>query len=1094
MMSALSLRKGSIFDGYEILGEIGRGGMAIIYEAQKDNQLVAIKMMHIINPTPEHIERFHREHSILKKISHKYILNVHHEGEFQGFPYFVMERLRGIVLSEKLKEWTKTNPSDRFQQAHSFLIQITRALKYIHNQGLVHRDIKLNNLMVLNDGSIRLMDFGVVQTPDTELTQLGAMVGTAPYISPEQIKGSEIDARSDLYALGIVLYQMLTGKHPFQAKTMASYLNHHLKTIPTPPHQLNKLIPPKLETVALRLLEKNPEDRFSSARHLLLFLGEKQSNEGAIIGRCKELGVLRKLIMQTSREDAQRLIIRGASGIGCTILLKEANRFATLHQKRSFFCRNTSTKQPAYSGFQAFFQEQVRGAQDSEVELLSRLFEEQRFEAVEKWSIYSAIKNLLCTQLDILLVDNIDQADPGTLELLEYLIRDSSPIFIILVFHDETPAINEILSSANHQELRPSTLNLSDVEEFILDFLPSGPQTRPIARRMLDKTGGNPTLLHHILSTLSDRGALDEEYLYTAPLPFPENLNESASQRWLKLSEEEQLVLSIFAISRSSLTQKQLKKSAILPLSTGEISEVLDKLAKEKFLEHSEMGFQLLHTWMRSVILSWLPQPLITDCHAALAQMLEQTHSLHLGVILEALAYHCEEGNLLAKAYLYLSAAAEQLKNQTHFEASLNHIERAEHLELEAKKHIPYRRFSVSKLTLMILKLEILRIMGRVQEVSNVFEQHNFDELDLYPAHILCQFYTELLRHYREQFHLDKAMDAAIKALDYARCGESHMQVTPLYHLGAIFFEQGDFGTARQHFMEALHILSEHHSPKGFALINNGLGALAMIEGDSVTARRYFNSAIKVCKKSSLIEEGINPLTNLAELHHCTGHFTKGLQLIEELLPKCKAINFPQGEGVLLRYKTLLLGDLGRKQEALTAGKRAYELQKSLNNPHEQLTTLVFLLRIQMEHTELLDEALSLAEQYDIEGFYPILLSWKARILWQQGQKVQLSTSQLNISNVPHQKIRSLLNLANYYGFIEQKEEAIVLAHQALQLANQCRFRYYSYRATLLLSVLDDHNSRHKVNAASLSKTLRAALSAEDEHSFLRRNEASFHE
>ena len=164
-----------------------------------------------------------------------------------------------------------------------------------------------------------------------------------------------------------------------------------------------------------------------------------------------------------------------------------------------------------------------------------------------------------------------------------------------------------------------------------------------------------------------------------------------------------------------------------------------------------------------------------------------------------------------------------------------------------------------------------------------------------------------------------------------------------------------------------------------------------MIEGDSVTARRYFNSAIKVCKKSSLIEESINPLTNLAELHHCTGHFTKGLQLIEELLPKCKAINFPQGEGVLLRYKALILGDLGRTQEAQAAGKRAYDLQKKLNNPHEQLMALVFWLRAQMEHTELLDEALSLAEQYDIEGFYPILLSWKAVSC---GRRDKKSTSQ----------------------------------------------------------------------------------------------------
>ncbi|MBM73898.1 MAG: hypothetical protein CMK59_00750 [Proteobacteria bacterium] len=1098
MISALSLRKGSVVDGYTVLGEIGRGGMAIIYEAQKENEVVAIKMMHTLNPTPEHIERFHREHSILKKISHPYILNVYHEGTFQDSPYFVMERLRGKVLSESIKEWRQISSSQRFKQARIFLIQIAKALKYIHNQGLVHRDLKLNNLMVLEDGSIRLMDFGVVHTPDTELTQMGAMVGTASYISPEQIQGHEIDARADLYALGIVLYQMLTGEHPFQAKSMAGYLNHHLKTTPDPPHHVSKLVPHKLELAALRLLEKNPDDRFSSARHLLLFLGIKSNDEHAIIGRSKELAVLRKRIVQTPKDEAHLLVIRGPSGIGCTMLLKEAQQFASFHQNKSFFCRNTSSQQPAYSGFQSFFKEiQTQSEHSSDLEQLSMLFEDKRFETVEKWSIYAAIKRLLCTHLDLLMIDNIDQADAGTLELLEYLIRVQAPLFIIVVFHDETPIITQILNSTTYQELQPSALTHSDVEEFLLEFLSHSPQTHSIAQKLLEKTGGNPTLLHHILSTLSNRGTLDEQQVYGAPLPLPQNLKESTSQRWAKLSEEEQLLLAIFAISRNPLTKHQIQKSAILPLSTGEISEALNKLAHENFLEHSKSGFQLLHTWMSTVIQNRLPQSLIVNCHAALAQMLEKTHSLQTNVIIESLAYHCEEGKLYTKAYLYLSAAAEQLKNQTLFEASLDHIERAERLACEAQKHMIYRRFSVSQMILKVLKLEILRIMGRVQEAALLFKENHIEQPDLYPPHILSVFYTELLRHHREQFQLEQAMTAALKALELSRSSEAHIQIPPLYHLGAIYFEQGEFRTARQYFMEALHILSEHHIPKGFALVNNGLGALAMIEGDSVTARRYFNGAIKVCKKSSLIEESINPLTNLAELHLCTGHFSKGLQLINELLPKCKAINFPQGEGVLLRYKSMLLGDLGYTEKAQIAGERAYLLQKKLNNPHEQLSSLFMWLKSTFPlHTEstLLDEALSLAENHDVEGFYPILLCWKAHLLWKQGHKMDLNVTELKISHVPHQRIRCLLSLAHYLNFIEETEQASDLAHQALILANKCRFRFYSYKATLLLSILKPEHSRHKLNAASLGKTLKAALSSEEQHHFMLRNQASFHE
>ena len=147
-----------------------------------------------------------------------------------------MELLEGKVLREEVKTWTKISPTQRFEKTEKILIQIANALDYIHHQGLVHRDVTPANIMVLNDGSVKLMDFGVVKLPGMDITIAGEVIGTAAYISPEQIKGEQVDARADLYSLGTALYLMLTDRRPFTARTLTGYLNRHLNQKPDPPH------------------------------------------------------------------------------------------------------------------------------------------------------------------------------------------------------------------------------------------------------------------------------------------------------------------------------------------------------------------------------------------------------------------------------------------------------------------------------------------------------------------------------------------------------------------------------------------------------------------------------------------------------------------------------------------------------------------------------------------------------------------------------------------------------------------------------------------------------------------------------------------
>ena len=197
---------GEMIDHYLLKKEIGRGGMAIIFEAidQRDSSTVALKVMSHRENNEDFQKRFQREFKALSNLNHPNVLRVFTRGECNGSPYFTMEYLKGQTLREKVTAWTALSPTERFARARSILIQMARALDYIHYLGWVHRDISPANIMIMPDDTVKLMDFGVVKIPGTELTIVGEVIGTVAYISPEQIKNDAVDPRADLYSLAPV--------------------------------------------------------------------------------------------------------------------------------------------------------------------------------------------------------------------------------------------------------------------------------------------------------------------------------------------------------------------------------------------------------------------------------------------------------------------------------------------------------------------------------------------------------------------------------------------------------------------------------------------------------------------------------------------------------------------------------------------------------------------------------------------------------------------------------------------------------------------------------------------------------------------------
>lgn len=256
---------------YQILGQIGRGGMATVFKAHDPGlgRDVAVKFLHAtLCADEEYRARFLREARAAGGLSHPNIVTVHDVGEIDGRPYMAMELLEGQTLSDTMQEGQALPVRDVIIMG----IQLSRALDYAHSRGVVHRDIKPGNIMLVKaTRTIKVADFGIahVDTPGTtQRTRVGDIIGTPQYMSPEQAMGEKLDGRSDLFSLGIVLYQMLTGQRPFQGEGLVALVMKITHEEPPPMEKLRPNIPPALRRVVERCLSKERDKRFQTGREL----------------------------------------------------------------------------------------------------------------------------------------------------------------------------------------------------------------------------------------------------------------------------------------------------------------------------------------------------------------------------------------------------------------------------------------------------------------------------------------------------------------------------------------------------------------------------------------------------------------------------------------------------------------------------------------------------------------------------------------------------------------------------------------------------------------------------------------------------------
>ena len=1129
---------GSLIGDYEVIQEVGRGGMAVILSArhQTSGELRAIKLVLPGSHHDEVVRRFHLEFDTLARLEHPGVLRVYETGSFEGRPFIVMEFIDGMELGAAVESWMLLPPSDRFQKAKAVLVSVAKALEYVHSQGLVHRDVTPSNVMLLRDGSIRLMDFGVVKEPGADLTTVGEVVGTAAYIAPEQINGARVDSRTDLYGLGAVLYLMLTGRRPFNARTLAGYLEKHLHRPVRPPREIVPTVPKGLNDACIRLLEKDPKSRFGSASHLLHALDEASASDAVIaagnwdpgvVGRAGELAQVREAMARLAAGQGGLMVLEATYGMGRSALASDAMTQAKRFGIPCSFGRSMTPDQRAFETYRETYRALIDDT-SGPTALAVAFGERKAGEAtLEKWRVFSAFKGLLEQQGPRLLVlDDLDRADRGSIEMTEYLVRNlvgegKAPLLIVVT---REPAVGgdvlqDLLSSHNigveAELIRLGPLDVGAVEELLLSLVRDDPRVRDMAKRLHREGEGVPFFIREMLRILMEQGViepgpdgsrgritLDRKTIAESTLPIPASIRDAIKERVAPLSMSSKRLMGVLAVARAEMDANLMSYASMLDSDTimASIEELIDAgLVRERQVGETER-FELAQNRLRDVVLEDLPLNARQQIHRRIGEGLERIHRRRIDYVVESLAHHFEQGEVASKAYPYLIQAADKMMQRTFVREALEYLDRALRIEQDAREYMTLDDADRRLADLRLKRARALYHLGQLVKSTRELDAAGTLANELAEPRLQIGVATEVGFQSRRVRMLDEAERHLLRAVELAReHGERRMEIIPLYEMGGVAWSRGDLEAARNWWVEGLARSEQFNEETKLAWGYGGLGLLAMCKGQSAEARRKLEQAIEVCERYGLMERLTVARINLIELYHFTGNFRKGLQISDDTVNQSREVAYRAGEGLGMRYRTILLTDIGRFGEAMENAMASLRLHRELETKEDELASLVVACRaglaqgVVSDLEPMLDAATELLEGYDTEGFAPVVHAWRARVYAMQGRHSAACdaaelASQSEVRAWPGQRARANLNLARVYRALDARGEAFTLAEEALRLADASGYRHYAMRARqLLIECTDDEVviARHRRVAEALARSLAANLSREDAASFL---------
>ena len=710
------------------LGEGGRKRVYLAHDSRLDRE-VAFCVIRAEGLDPTGRQRVLREaQSVARLGQHPNLVTVHDIGEDNGNPYIVQEYMGGGDVSGLIGQAEEHRlPVER---TLAIAKDVCRGLSFIHAGGMVHRDLKPANVFLSTDGAARIGDFGLAVALDrSRITQYGLMLGTVSYMPPEQALGGESTLKADLYSLGAMLYEMVTGRPPFLGDDPTAVISQHINTPPVAPSWVTEHCPPSLEEVILKLLEKDPGQRPANAAEVLSALEKVDPSQksashsdsnvldrlarGVFVGRDKELDRLRKAFDEAFAGRGGLVMLVGEPGIGKTRTTQELETYARMRGAQVIWGRtHESTGAPPYWPWIQAGNQWAAGAgvapgalnlSPATVGELSRIFPdlrqqpgfvEPRAEAdpeSAQFRLFDAFATFIrAVAADVPLVialDDLHWADKPTLLLLQHVARELSRTRILIIgnYRDtditRQSALSESLAVLNREgsfeRVVLRGLSRGEVDSYIEAKAHVRP-TREVLDRIYEETEGNPFFLSELINLMAEEGTLSKDSV--SDIAVPEGVREALGRRLNRLSGETNELLQV-----ATIIGREFSYDALVALgdwSEDQLLKLIEEALDARVIEELDRPgrYRFTHAQMQETLLAELSTTRRVRMHGRVGAALEVQLGDRAVEQAPRLARHFLEAATLnrehaAKALRYSWAAGEQCERRAAWEEAVRHYQ-----------------------------------------------------------------------------------------------------------------------------------------------------------------------------------------------------------------------------------------------------------------------------------------------------------------------------------------------------------------------------------------------------------------------------------
>ena len=1009
---------------YKILLIMGRGGMGVVYAAERESDGTRVALKTLSLPHAWMLGGIRREIRALARIRHPGIVGILDEGVEEGLPWFAMELVLGQNLTEvshesKLEtavslEDTATGPPGRL----TLIRRICSALAYLHGEGLVHRDLKPSNVLVRSDGIPVVIDFGLIarfagSSGRESIEDVGRRVGTYAYMAPEQIRGELVDPRADLYSLGCILYEMVAARPPFGLEKESEVLLAHLYKDPSPPSRYARGVPPKLDALILKLLEKDPSKRMGHAEDVAAALAGLGAGNGmfaaiprarpylyrpALHGRGEAMGSLAEATARLLAGRAALVTIQAEAGLGKTRTLLSLN--AELREQRiqiiSTGCeppdahseRPVSALVPLLdvvvdhcrsSGAEAV--KQIIGDRAAvlaelvpSIETLPGLEVPEPPEALEPEgarlrllrAVWESLVEFAGSEPLVILIDDGQWADDLTVGFLQLLADSlgSERVLVVLAMRPEE-APSELTELKSTETIRLPPLPAGEVRAMVGDMLGVAAPPRGLLE-FLNRAEGNPFLVAEYVRLAVERGLLereaagqwrlagdeaDEARTYEV-LPVPDSVRNLLAARLEGLTPSATRYLECAAVI--GLPASDAIVARVAGLQTREQDDAALELMSAGILEEGRNGrLRFVKEGLRVLAYERIDPEARSSAHGAAADALAGDASR-----LEDMAFHLERAGQKGKAApIYLAAARRAAQRYLHHDAE--RLYRA-YLSVQAPSEatVAARRE---------LAENVLHVIGddasARTELEHALREARRLGLSRYQAACLQALGREerLLGLVTEaEEHLSSAHRIWRREED--RRGEGQT----LLELGDLQFDRRMFDEARGMFEAAQTVAAQAEAPQDEAAALGRLANVHAKEGRIPEARSLYRRALDLNRKHRQRAMEATNLENLASLYQRDGAYEEARDLHEAALAVARAIGARRLQGLSLASLAEVHEAGGRLKEAESLFESAIRVARECRDQRSLGKWLCGYARLGCRRGMILDATRRLREALDV--------------------------------------------------------------------------------------------------------------------------------